>query len=191
MHPAGGEPGEERVGVLLVPKRCSAGPMEHFRRQTLSLSLSRRQAKLCRNHTPCRDARYLVVLLSYLLTHTHNGRDALQSKTDWDAAKKILADSSFMEKLKTYDKVKQKGRSRPKSVATAAAAAAAAARRQSRASIHLASLRQLTTRKHTFLFNNPETMPPRTVANPRLRIFVVVVVVWVCVRIYCIFCPVR
>ncbi|CAM9277540.1 unnamed protein product [Ascophyllum nodosum] len=28
----------------------------------------------------------------------------LESKTDWDAAKKILADSSFMEKLKTYDK---------------------------------------------------------------------------------------
>lgn len=28
-----------------------------------------------------------------------------QSKTDWDSAKKVLADSSFMDKLKNYDKV--------------------------------------------------------------------------------------
>lgn len=28
-----------------------------------------------------------------------------QSKTDWDSAKKVLADNSFMDKLKNYDKV--------------------------------------------------------------------------------------
>lgn len=29
----------------------------------------------------------------------------IQTKTDWDSAKKVLADSSFMDKLKNYDKV--------------------------------------------------------------------------------------
>lgn len=29
----------------------------------------------------------------------------IQSKTDWDSAKKVLADNTFMDKLKNYDKV--------------------------------------------------------------------------------------
>lgn len=35
----------------------------------------------------------------------HHPSNSLQSKTDWDSAKKVLADSSFMDKLKNYDKV--------------------------------------------------------------------------------------
>ena len=38
-----------------------------------------------------------------------------QSKTDWDAAKKVLGDSNFMDKLKNYDKVGMKQRARDSS----------------------------------------------------------------------------
>lgn len=35
----------------------------------------------------------------------HQRSNSVQSKTDWDSAKKVLADSSFMDKLRNYDKV--------------------------------------------------------------------------------------
>lgn len=44
-----------------------------------------------------------MFLLVLSMTHSFS---QFQSKTDWDSAKKVLADTSFMDKLKNYDKVR-------------------------------------------------------------------------------------